>query len=82
MARLPLPALARLHDAELLRVSRVRWPRSIAYASHGAQHACYLGYDDTFTTKVLYRMGWKWPITDDAYLDVRGQPSSSARISF
>ncbi|MBO7673963.1 MAG: amino acid adenylation domain-containing protein [Atopobiaceae bacterium] len=41
----------------------------IAYASHGAQQACYLGYDDTFTTKVLYRLGWKWPITDDAYLE-------------
>jgi hypothetical protein len=40
----------------------------IAYASHDTQSACYLGYDDTFTTRALYRLGWKWPITDDAYL--------------
>ena len=40
----------------------------IAYASHGEQSACYLGYDETFTTKALYRLGWKWPITDDKYL--------------
>ena len=40
----------------------------IAYASHGTQSACYLGYEDVFTTRALYRLGWKWPITDDAYL--------------
>ena len=40
----------------------------IAYASHDAMSACYLGYDETFTTRALYRLGWKWPITDDAYL--------------
>ncbi|MBR3326129.1 MAG: hypothetical protein IKG22_02250 [Atopobiaceae bacterium] len=40
----------------------------IAYASHDQQSACYLGYEDIFTTRVLYRLGWKWPIIDDAYL--------------
>ena len=40
----------------------------IAYATHDPQSACYLGYDNSFTTKALYRLGWKWPITDDAYL--------------
>ncbi|MBR3317493.1 MAG: amino acid adenylation domain-containing protein [Atopobiaceae bacterium] len=40
----------------------------IAYATHNGQNASYLGYDNTFTTKALYRLGWKWPITDDAYL--------------
>ncbi|MBO7673390.1 MAG: SDR family oxidoreductase, partial [Atopobiaceae bacterium] len=40
----------------------------IAYASHNTQSACYLGYENSFTTRALYRLGWKWPIIDDAYL--------------
>lgn len=40
----------------------------IAYNTHDPQGACYLGYENVFTTKALYRLGWKWPITDDSYL--------------
>ncbi len=40
----------------------------IAYNTHNTQSSCYLGYENAFTTKALYRLGWKWPITDDAYL--------------
>ena len=28
-----------------------------------------IGYDNSFTTKALYRLGFKWPMTDTAYLD-------------
>ena len=28
-----------------------------------------IGYDNTFTVKVLYRLGFKWPIIDARYLD-------------
>ena len=29
----------------------------------------FIGYDNTFTTKVLYRMRIKWPIINENYLD-------------
>ena len=29
----------------------------------------FLGYDNTFTTKALYRQGYKWPIISERYLD-------------
>lgn len=28
-----------------------------------------IGYDNSFTTKALYRLGFKWPMTDTAYLN-------------
>lgn len=40
----------------------------IAYNTRHPQDSCYLGYENEFTTKALYRLCWKWPITDDAYL--------------
>ena len=40
----------------------------IAYSSHGDSKRYYLDYDNRFTTEVLYRLGYKWPITDDKYL--------------
>lgn len=29
----------------------------------------YIGSDNSFTTKVLYRLGFHWPITDESYLE-------------
>ena len=40
----------------------------VAYASNDENASVLIGQDNRFTTNVLYRLGWKWPITDDAYL--------------
>lgn len=41
----------------------------IAYASNDADNsAVYIDADNSFTTKVLYRLGFKWPMPDSAYL--------------
>lgn len=40
----------------------------IAYKSSDKTIRYEIGADNRFTTEVLYRMGYKWPITDDAYL--------------
>lgn len=40
----------------------------IAYSTNNTNRSYFLGYENTFTTRALYRLGWKWPITDDAYL--------------
>lgn len=41
----------------------------IAYASREEEQIYTIGYTNQFTTEVLYRMGYKWPITDDRYLE-------------
>ena len=41
----------------------------IAYTSRGATKIYELDYVNDFTTQVLYRLGFKWPITDDSYLE-------------
>ena len=41
----------------------------IAYASRGEEQIYTIGYTNQFTTEVLYRLGYKWPITDDRYLE-------------
>ena len=28
----------------------------------------FIGYDNSFTTKALYRLGMKWPIINETYL--------------
>ncbi len=41
----------------------------IAYLSSGDETSAeYIGYDGSFTTKALYRLGFKWPITNENYL--------------
>ena len=41
----------------------------IAYASRDGEQVYTVGYKNQFTTEVLYRLGYKWPITDDNYLE-------------
>ena len=41
----------------------------IAYTSRGDSKIYTIDYDSTYTTEVLYRLGYKWPITDDNYLE-------------
>ncbi len=37
-------------------------------SSDGEQHR-FIGADNTFTVKVLYRLGFAWPLTDENYVD-------------
>ena len=37
-------------------------------SSDNADTVKYIDYDNTFTIKILYRLGFKWPITDENYL--------------
>ncbi len=41
----------------------------IAYASRDEDQVYTVGYKNQFTTEVLYRLDYKWPITDDKYLE-------------
>ena len=40
----------------------------IAYTSHDDEELYTIDYDNAFTTEVLYRLGFKWNITDNRYL--------------
>jgi len=40
----------------------------IAYTSRGEEAIYTIDYENAFTTEVLYRLGFKWSITDDQYL--------------
>jgi hypothetical protein len=40
----------------------------IAYTSRDDSKIYTIDYNNSFTTEVLYRLGYKWPITDDSYL--------------
>ncbi|MGN0342742.1 MAG: amino acid adenylation domain-containing protein [Roseburia sp.] len=41
----------------------------ISYLSSDSQNTVkYIDYDNRFTIKILYRLGYKWPITDGKYL--------------
>lgn len=40
----------------------------LAYDENDADAKAMIGQDNRFTTNALYRLGYKWPITDDAYL--------------
>ena len=40
----------------------------IAYTSHNENEIYTLDYNNSFTSQVLYRLGYKWPVTDDKYL--------------
>ncbi len=41
----------------------------IAYSTRGKTTIYELDYVNDFTTQILYRLGFKWPITDDLYLE-------------
>ena len=41
----------------------------IAYASDDENQRYELMADNRFTVECLYRLGYKWPITDDQYLE-------------
>ena len=40
----------------------------LTYSSSDNRLRRYVKTDNTFTIKALYRLGYKWPITDEAYL--------------
>ena len=40
----------------------------VAYDSEDADRQIEIGSDNRFTTNILYRLDYKWPITDDRYL--------------
>ena len=40
----------------------------IAYTSHDEEELYTIDYDNAFTTEALYRLGFKWNITDNRYL--------------
>lgn len=40
----------------------------IAYTSHNENEIYILDYSNSFTSQVLYRLDYKWPVTDDKYL--------------
>ena len=40
----------------------------LTYSSSDNRLRRYSKTDNTFTIKALYRLGYKWPITDEAYL--------------
>ena len=37
-------------------------------SSDSEQSEAYIGYNNSFTNKALYRLGFKWPITNETYL--------------
>lgn len=40
----------------------------IAYMNSGKENRRYVGRDNTFTVKVLYRLGFSWPLTGESYI--------------
>ena len=41
----------------------------IAYTAHNENEIYTLDYSNRFTAQVLYRLDYKWPVTDDRYLE-------------
>ena len=41
----------------------------IAYTAHNENEIYTLDYSNRFTAQVLYRLDYKWPVTDDKYLE-------------
>ncbi len=41
----------------------------IAYTSHNENEIYTMDYSNRFTAQVLYRLDYKWPVTDDRYLE-------------
>ncbi len=40
----------------------------IAYMNSGKANRRYVGWDNEFTVKALYRLGFAWPLTDEKYI--------------
>jgi hypothetical protein len=40
----------------------------IAYMNSGKSNRRYVGWENTFTIKALYRLGFAWPLTDEKYI--------------
>lgn len=40
----------------------------IAYMNNGKSDRRYIGWDNTFTVKALYRLGFSWKLTDESYI--------------
>lgn len=40
----------------------------IAYMNSGKANRRYVGWDNTFTVKALYRLGFSWPLTGERYI--------------
>lgn len=40
----------------------------IAYMNSGKSNRRYVGWDNSFTIKALYRLGFSWPLTGEAYI--------------
>ena len=41
----------------------------IAYTSHNENEIYTIDYSNRFTAQILYRLDYKWPVTDDRYLE-------------
>ncbi len=41
----------------------------IAYMNSGKANRKYVDWDNSFTVKVLYRLGFAWPLTDEKYIE-------------
>lgn len=40
----------------------------IAYMNSGKENRRYVGWDNSFTVKALYRLGFSWPLTGEGYI--------------
>jgi len=40
----------------------------IAYMNSGKTNRRYVGWDNSFTIKALYRLGFAWPLTGEKYI--------------
>ncbi len=41
----------------------------IAYMNSGKSNRTYVGWDNSFTVKALYRLGFSWPLTAETYIE-------------
>ena len=41
----------------------------IAYMNSGKSNRRYVGWDNSFTIKALYRLGFSWPLTSEKYIE-------------
>lgn len=41
----------------------------IAYLNNGSSNRRFVGWDNSFTVKALYRLGFAWPLTGEKYIE-------------
>ena len=41
----------------------------IVYLNSGKANRYYVGWDNKFTIKALYRLGFAWPLTGERYIE-------------